>query len=363
MAKKILDFDIPEHLPWRKQTDDTTSNKLKFIIQKCQNISKPNQQFLEDFRKAMTIEFVYESNKASSVGTQSYEKVMDILMKIMSLSGESEDDSKEEDVTLNTEKALKEMTDKSPNQLSIESIEKLHKILMYSISTTDGDLRCNLDYENEVITTRPDGTTHYYPDHTLVKPMLEGVIQQHNIHMACVPDTIQDKVPFLIKSAAWILTRFVTIHPFTDGNGRVCRILANHVLSQVIPFPVHVYKTGEVDRQHYIDAIIQCQDDNGPPQKMAALLVDSVYNGMKKMEGDHEQWKAHPKYVIVPVQGQNGDVAWEKVHGIFKNATEADHQKVIKLCQTSISEANHYNETILHDDSKNVDYMVRIFRE
>ena len=363
MTKSILDFDIPECAPWRKQTDDTTSNKLKFIVKKCQNISETNQQFKEDFRKEMTIEFVYESNKASSVGTQSYEKVMEILMKIMSLSGESEDDSKEEKVTLNTEKALKEMKDKSQNQLSIEWIEKLHKTLMACISTTDGKLRSDLEHENEVITRRPDGTTHYYPNHKLVKPMLDGVIQQHNIHMAHVPATIQNRVPYLIKSAAWILTRFVTIHPFPDGNGRMCRILANHVLSRVIPFPVHVYKTGEVDRHHYINAIIECQDNNGPPQKMAALLLDSVYNGMKKMETDHKQWKEHKKHVIVPVQGEDGDDAWKKVREIFKNATEADHQKVIELSQTPISEANCFIETILHDNSKNVDYIVRKFGE
>ena len=39
--------------------------------------------------------------------------------------------------------------------------------------------------------------------------------------------------------AAWALTMFLCIHPFSDGNGRTARIVANYVLSRCgLPFTI-----------------------------------------------------------------------------------------------------------------------------
>ena len=44
--------------------------------------------------------------------------------------------------------------------------------------------------------------------------------------------------PDVIHLASWALFTFVDIHPFNNGNGRLCRLVANHIMSLVAPFPV-----------------------------------------------------------------------------------------------------------------------------
>lgn len=52
--------------------------------------------------------------------------------------------------------------------------------------------------------------------------------------------------------AAWLHHRFVQIHPFQDGNGRVARALATLVMIRAGWFPLVVTDAGRPD---YIDAM------------------------------------------------------------------------------------------------------------
>ena len=45
-------------------------------------------------------------------------------------------------------------------------------------------------------------------------------------------------IEFIFKRAARLLFDFVDAHPFGDGNGRTCRLLANYDISLITPFPV-----------------------------------------------------------------------------------------------------------------------------
>ena len=92
--------------------------------------------------------------------------------------------------------------------------------------------------------TRIDGEVHEYcpPEHVAAE--MDRLIELHAEH------TRSDVPPDL--SAAWLHHRFIQIHPFQDGNGRVARALASLVLIRAGWFPLVV---NHKDRSRYIDTL------------------------------------------------------------------------------------------------------------
>jgi len=63
----------------------------------------------------------------------------------------------------------------------------------------------------------------------------------------------------------------------------MCRLLANHVLSLITPFPVrlcHSHHTNRSGREDYIKAIVQCRKhpEEGP-RELATMLVEGAWQG------------------------------------------------------------------------------------
>ena len=92
--------------------------------------------------------------------------------------------------------------------------------------------------------TRNDGKVHEYcpPEHVAAE--MDRLIELHPEH------TGREVAPDL--SAAWLHHRFIQIHPFQDGNGRVARALASLVLIRAGWFPLVV---NHKDRSRYIDTL------------------------------------------------------------------------------------------------------------
>ena len=96
--------------------------------------------------------------------------------------------------------------------------------------------------------TRPDGTLHHYCPPVHVAAEMDRLLELHDAHRS------QKVAPEV--EAAWLHHRFVQIHPFTDGNGRVARALATLIFirSGWLPLVVRDRRRGE-----YIDAL-ECAD-------------------------------------------------------------------------------------------------------
>ena len=309
--KRILDFTIPEQPSWREE-HKPTSEKLKDIIRwrkQYDALTEEDKQFCEKrFARIMAIKYVYESNVGESVGTQTYEDTKEILECLMTKKNVQREWTTKEKETINTEKALRRMHElhaqsemDHTGMLTVQQICDIHNILLNGLRTLqdEGNLR-----QTDAYTKRPNGDTHCYPEPEQIEAMIYAAIDEHNIHMEYMPSvtSMETRIPYIIKSAAWLLARFVTIHPFGDGNGRLCRLLANYVLSLVTPFPVHVYQTANVERLVYLNAIIQCQDDDSNPLDLAALLVDSIWIGWDSLFKSLETWKKSKQNISIIIR-------------------------------------------------------------
>lgn len=99
-------------------------------------------------------------------------------------------------------------------------------------------------YNNHV--EHPDGTRFEYCPHEHVAQEMDNLVRMHEEHTtAGVPAEVE---------AAWLHHRFLLIHPFVDGNGRVARCLATLVLLKANWLPLVVTRH---DRSNYIDSLRQ----------------------------------------------------------------------------------------------------------
>jgi hypothetical protein len=161
--------------------------------------------------------------------------------------------------------------------LTEASIRHMHTILLgapYEVSTISGDglpARKRIvpgaykETRNCVQTTT--GETHFYCPPVDVPPRMKELLDWHRDH-----HSRRDLHP--VEHAALLHHRFLEIHPFDDGNGRLARILLNLVLMQN-GYPILVVRVEH--RENYILALRQA--DVGEPASlvrfMARALLDS----------------------------------------------------------------------------------------
>ena len=99
--------------------------------------------------------------------------------------------------------------------------------------------------------TRPDGVIHQYcpPEH--VDSEIDTLLRWHSEY------TGSEDHPILL--AAWLHHRFLQVHPFEDGNGRVARALLTWELVRKRFLPIVISRD---ERTEYIDALERADEGN-----------------------------------------------------------------------------------------------------
>ena len=287
---KPLNFDLSFgliDLPIWRSSGPTTSQMLYSIKSTLEYVEKTDRakKLMKLFATKMAITYVLSSNQGERVGVQNENDTFTIIDNHLK---QAENDMKDIKVveTLNTFEGLKYMqecrekllnacnTDKADEKYSIfiteDTLKDCHKILMR-------DLLVNGDYRKKGAMTKKDNNYHCYVDREFVSERVLGLLDYYN---AVVENHYKsNNFVELFKLAAYLAFNYVNIHPFADGNGRMCRLLASFVLSFKIPFPVtfHCGNNG-VTRTTYIDAIERCRhSDNAFPIDLTLLLIESCY--------------------------------------------------------------------------------------
>ena len=293
-------FDLVELATWKARpiAANTISELVADIVEYGRKyyLCPEFQSRCRSLTKTMAVEFVHKTSVGESVGLQSMEDISAVINAYTNdhntvNSGAKllkEEEGKE---TINIYRALeyvnklhKEM--KNTGILTVQQICDVHRVLMTGLRNDAGEIR-----KHDVFTWCKDNEFHFYPEPIVAEQILYACVDHHCIQVSPLAKLSVDellspeKVEFIFKRAVRLLFDFVDAHPFADGNGRTCRLLANYAVSMITPFPV-TPTCGEDKnmRDDYLKAIIECRDhrDKGPGA-LASMLIEDAWRGWKRL--------------------------------------------------------------------------------
>ncbi|WP_303966543.1 Fic family protein [Sporosarcina ureae] len=132
-------------------------------------------------------------------------------------------------------------------------IKELHGIVLHSIDRANaGKYR-----EQNVIIS---GASHTPPDAVVVPQLMTDLIEWYNAAAGLHP----------VERAAILHSKFVNIHPFTDGNGRTARLLLNLELVRSGYLPVII----ETERRFEYYALLDRAAVTGDYKGVVEFVVD-----------------------------------------------------------------------------------------
>ena len=92
---------------------------------------------------------------------------------------------------------------------------------------------------------------HIFPPFEEIEERLLYVVYTWNARRS----TTTDKA---VESAAQFFFDVVNLHPFVDGNGRLSRLLASHVIRQLgLPIPLRIDNGLKTGREDYLHAVTE----------------------------------------------------------------------------------------------------------
>lgn len=146
---------------------------------------------------------------------------------------------------------------KSNTKLTVPIIKHVHKILMSGALTNNGEFR-----------THPAMADGYiFADHVDIDSRMETLVAAFENGLGRMDG---------ISLAVTLMLDFVTIHPFSNGNGRMCRFLLSYGLQRAgFPFPVTLDSGHSKAYKHYINALkaAQGRGKRGPLLQLTLLSV------------------------------------------------------------------------------------------
>ena len=165
--------------------------------------------------------------------TLSFDEVEKVLVDGTSVSDHTVRDVLE---TVNHDRAFRALSSLIPKQINLVIVQELHEKVFKGVKEDAGQWRRS--------NVRIRSSRHTPPRWEKIVPMMTEWEKEYAAKESSDTD--------VFEVAAWMHQRFESIHPFSDGNGRVGRLLLNlHFMKHNWP-PVNITL---LEKDRYIDAL------------------------------------------------------------------------------------------------------------
>lgn len=224
------------------------NNRIKIIEDLKNSIDQlsPRKEWNDKFIEKVKLDFTFYNNKLEN-NALSYGQTIRYLKEAVSPKGASVKDCLD---VKNHFEVLDIVFKTYTKPLSENALLELHGSLMKNhLQWDEGVIYLPGKYKTGInYTVQSSGKLIQYLDSEKVPAAIKELIEEINLGTENSDPTSIEKHP--VKIASLFHTRFLEIHPFEDGNGRICRIFTNLILLKTGYAPVFIKPT---DRMMYLN--------------------------------------------------------------------------------------------------------------
>ena len=186
--------------------------------------------------------YVCQCLKQENVGIVNVETVHDILLNSISDDNESLD-YKDTVGFIDAYRFLHKLsTDQDAGLMERNLICDVHKILMKHRAHL-----CTVGkYSEKERITEFEGTIHYYTRCRDIEHTMQILFDEFNRRLDAInrnrKKNEKEALFNLVRLTSWFVYTFLETHPFSDGNGRLCRVLFTFIMEAYgFPFPTPLF--------------------------------------------------------------------------------------------------------------------------
>lgn len=278
---------------WFVAQDWLLDDPLKSLAAVQDHLKHPalSHPYASVFKKRMSVTMIYASNRLEKTlpevvsEHETYELLTDIFEDAAALEakceatwdaeggnvGEKANPKKQRCQLIQHMRALKFLMSHC-GELTVGIVKKTHQLLMDGAVDDDGVRVANGSFR----TSPCHAGTHVYPegDPATLELTLQRIIDAYNRDT----DDTHPAVDRIIVAPVRLFYDVITLHPFQNGNGRLCRLLlAWGMMNAGIPFPVPLTTGHTKARTQYMKAILRARrGDFRELNTMALMSVEYV---------------------------------------------------------------------------------------
>ena len=309
-VQSLILFEAKENPSWRK-SKATVNTMLSDIVRFQKRWDQTKNDFetrmVSDVLKSFLNRFIFHVNYEEDHGYRTLEETEHCLNKAEDNIHHRGAVSTEERETINlriayeyfadiSREADKEISSELHGLVECSILRESHKRILEGVELPNGNTKPG-KFSDKPRITEFKGELYEYQNPQDMEKAVATVLDHHNSLLDSVksePNEIT-RVYDLFKTCAVLLFELLDLHPFSDGNGRLCRLLCSYCLSVFTPFPTPIYNVwSDSSKDDYKQALVDARKSaKRHPESLTTMIIECNWYGWKEffkaLEGKTEQ--------------------------------------------------------------------------